>query len=41
MRMEDLEDSMVWVKRVGFVVVRVEVKVWKARIAEGRLPRTR
>jgi hypothetical protein len=37
----DLEDSMLCVKSVGFVVVRMEVNVEKAAVAFLRLPRTR
>ena len=39
--MLDLEDSMLWVKRVGLAVVRADVKVEKAVLAQGMLPRTR
>ena len=40
-RILDLEDSMLCVKSVGFVVVRMEVNVEKAAVAFARLPRTR
>jgi hypothetical protein len=40
-RMLDLEDSMLWVNRVGFALVRAEVKVERAVLAQGILPRTR
>ena len=39
--MLDLEESMVWVKRVGFVVISSEVNAVKAVVADARLPRTR
>ena len=40
-RMVDLEDSMLWVNREGFALVRAEVKVERAALAQGILPRTR
>jgi hypothetical protein len=40
-RMLDLEDSMLWVNREGFALVRAEVKVERAVLAQGILPRMR
>jgi hypothetical protein len=39
--MLDLEDSMLWMNRVGFALDRAEVKVESAVLAQGILPRTR
>ena len=39
--MLDLEDSILWVNRAGLAVVRADVKVEKAVLAQGILPRTR
>ena len=41
MRIEDLEESIDWVGRDVFDVVRCEVNCAKAVVAEARLPRTR
>ena len=40
-RIVDLEDSMLWVNREGFALVRAEVKVERAVLAQAIFPRTR